>query len=169
MSKFLEIKRHLNKPDERYDCELIRKEPDHVVLKYISDRVFESAKLRLKFPPGCVTLAEYWRSRPYAFWTILSPAGELIGYLVHICRGLKIFEDSLDYLDMLLDVWFYPDGRHVVLDKDEVKQCIDAGCLTKADAKYIDAAKEEAIRDFPRNAAEAKKIASALDISGRAQ
>ena len=169
MSKFLEIKRHLNKPDERYMCELIRKEPDHVILKYISDRVFESEKLDLKFPAGCATLAEYWTSRPYVFWTILSPTGELLGYLVHICKDLKIFDDSLDYLDMLLDIWFSSDGRHIVLDEDEVEQCIDAGRLTKADAEYIDAAKEEAIQDFPRNAAEAKKIAGALDIFDRAQ
>jgi len=93
----------------------------------------------------------------------------LLGYLVHICKDLKIFDDSLDYLDMLLDIWFSSDGRHIVLDEDEVEQCIDAGRLTKADAEYIDAAKEEAIQDFPRNAAEAKKIASALDIFDRAQ
>ncbi|RJP21715.1 MAG: DUF402 domain-containing protein [Candidatus Abyssobacteria bacterium SURF_5] len=165
MSGFLEIKRHLNKPDERYRCELVRREPAKIVLKYRSDRSFQSSKLGVTFPPGCVTLAFYWLDRPYVFWAIYSPEGEPLGYLVHICREMEIFSDSLTYVDLLLDIWFSRDGDYLILDQDEVDDCVRSGKLADADVAYIDAAKEKAIADFPQNAKNATMLAAELDIS----
>jgi hypothetical protein len=166
MSEFLEIKRHINKPDERYRCELLRKEPGRIILRYVSDRAFASSRLGITFPPGCVTLALYRTSRPYVFWAIYSPSAELLGYLIHICKDMEISESSLSYLDMLLDIWFYPDGRRIVLDEDEVEQCLREGLITKAEADYIEAGKEAAVKEFPVNAEEAAALADTLDISG---
>lgn len=162
MKKFTEIKRHLNKPTERYECELVGRRPGEVALRYVSDRKFESERLGLTFPPGCVTIALYWEDRPYNFWGIYSPLNELLGCLVHICKDLSVGKDSLSYLDMLLDIWFYPDGRHVVLDADEVEECLRTGRLTAEEKEYIEEAKETAIRDFPGNSEKLKRIADDL-------
>lgn len=167
MSGFTEIKRHLNKPEERYECELLRSELGHVVLEYVSTRAFESSELGISFPPGCVTIALYWESRPYVFWAIYSPAGKLLGFLVHICRELHISSHSLSYLDMLLDIWFFPDGRSELLDEDEVEECLRSGKLSNDDADYILAARDAAIADFPRNVEESAAVAAALDIFAR--
>jgi hypothetical protein len=167
MSEFLEIKRHINKPDERYRCELLRKESGRAVLRYVSDRAFASSRFGVTFPPGCVTLALYWSSRPYIFWAIYSPSADLLGYLVHICKDMEISESSLSYLDMLLDIWFYPDGRRLILDEDEVEECLRAGLITKDDVNYIQAAKEAAVNEFPVNSEEADAIADTLDISNQ--
>lgn len=169
MSEFTEIKRHLNKPDERYQCELIRKEPGLVVLKYVSAREYESSGLGITFPPGCVTLAFYRKVRAYVFWAIYGPSGESLGYLIHICRDLKFLDSSLSYLDMLLDIWFYPDGRHVILDESEVQECRREGLLTDQDIAYIGDAKNAAITNFPNDAKEAVALADTLDISGHTQ
>ncbi len=164
---FTEIKRHVNKPTERYECELLVSEPGHAVLRYVSDRTFASAKLGITFPPGCVTIALYWETRPYVFWGIFSPEKELLGYLVHICRDVSISDGSLSYLDMLLDIWFFPDGRHIVLDADEVEECFRAGRLTTEDTQYIEDSKKAAIDDFSVNAEKLRTALAALDISDR--
>ena len=165
--KIAEIKRHLNKPTERYECELVRSSPGHLILRYVSDREYAGAAIGLTFPPGCVTIALYWEERPYVFWGIFSPEKELMGHLVHICRDVRVTADSVSYLDLLLDIWFYPDGRHVILDRDEVEKCHQEGVLTDADKRYIEESKEVAIREFAMNAKELSAIADALDILAR--
>ena len=41
--KILEIKRHLNKPDESYLCDLLARGSDYVIVKYVSEMSVESA------------------------------------------------------------------------------------------------------------------------------
>ena len=36
--KILELKRHLNKPDESYLCDLLKRGRDFIIVKYVSDR-----------------------------------------------------------------------------------------------------------------------------------
>ena len=162
--KFKEIKRHLNKPTELYDCDLLRSEAGHVVLKYVSDRQFASTRLGITFPPGCITIAFYWKTHPYVFWGIFSPEKELLGYLVHICTDVSISEDSVSYLDLLLDIWFYPDGRYIVLDADEVEECLQSGRLTLKDREFIEQARERAIDHFEADSRNLRAVADALDI-----
>jgi len=38
MAEILEIKRHLNKPDEHYLCTLLQSGEDHMVLKYVNEK-----------------------------------------------------------------------------------------------------------------------------------
>ncbi|MBI5115435.1 DUF402 domain-containing protein [Candidatus Poribacteria bacterium] len=160
--KVTEEKRHLNKPTEYYECELLDSQPGHAVLRYVSDRTFASTRLGVTFPPGCVTIALYWEERPYVFWGVFSPAGGILGYLVHICEKVNIGKESVSYLDMLLDLWFYPDGRHVILDADEVEECLASGLLTTDDKAYIEKAKENAVKDFALNVEELKAFSAHL-------
>lgn len=165
--KITEKKHHLNKPTELYECELVRSSPDHLVLRYVSDRKFTSSQIGITFPPGCVTVASYWEARPYVFWAIFSPEKELLGHLVHICRDVSISGDSVSYVDMLLDIWFSPDGGHIVLDRDEVEACHRQGILSDEDKQYIEKSKETALAEFTENAQQLRAIAEALDISVR--
>ena len=167
--KFTEIKHHLNKPTERYECDLLALEPSHAVLRYVSDRTFASKHLGITFPPGCITIALYWETRPYVFWAIYFPDKKLLGYLVHICKDVVISGTSLTYLDMLLDIWFFPDGKYIILDADEVEECFRAGLLTAQDKQYIEESKQRALDDFVMNAQKAKATSDFLDFSHRPQ
>lgn len=163
--KITEVKRHINKPTERYECDLIRSEHGRAVLRYVSDRTYASERLGVTFPPGCITLALYEEGKSRVFWGIYSPEGELLGHLVHICRDVEISDGTVDYLDMLLDIWFYPDGRHVVLDEDEVEECLESGKLTENDGAYIEEAGRAALAGFEADARELESVSRALDIS----
>ena len=65
---------------------------------------------------------------------------------------------------MLLDIWFSSDGSHVILDEDEVEQCLRSGRLTAKDKEYVEESKRAAIRDFAENAEKVRGLTSLLDI-----
>ncbi len=54
---FCELKRHLNKPDETYMCDLVARGTNWVVLSYVSNRAWKIAATYL--PSGSQTLAFY--------------------------------------------------------------------------------------------------------------
>ncbi len=165
--KMIENKRHINKPTERYECDLISMDSGRAVLRYVSDRTFESKRLGITFPPGCITLALYEEGKSRVFWGIYSPDAELLGYFVHICRDVAISDDEVDYLDLLLDIWFYPDGRHIILDEDEVAECREDGRLTDEDLIYIQSAKESALVNFTADTQALEAFTHAIESGSR--
>lgn len=133
--QILEVKRHLNKPDESYLCEVYEHGADHVMLKYISDR---SGRLGdVKFEAGSITYAYYRTGGGYVLWKICGPDGELKGYLFHICREQKVSEDRVEYLDLLLDLWIDSQGRLTILDRDELEACAQEGKIGEQDLAWI--------------------------------
>ena len=122
------------------------------MLRYVSESAFASTRLGGTFPPGCITLALCEEGKSRVFRAIYSPDAELLGYFAHICREVAISDDEVDYLDLLLDIWFYPDGRHIILDEDEVAECHADGRLTDADTTYINTATTAALSTFKADA-----------------
>ena len=55
--KILEIKRHLNKPDETYLCDLLKRGSDYVILKYVSKQPGRVGSVT--FEVGSTTFAYY--------------------------------------------------------------------------------------------------------------
>lgn len=133
--KILEIKRHLNKPDESYPCDLLLRGQDYVVLKYVSDRPGRVGGVIIE--AGSTTHAYYRAGQGYIVWKIGGPDGQLKGYLFHICKDLQVDEKRVEYLDMLLDLWIDPDGQLTVLDQDEVEACATKGVIGKEDLAWI--------------------------------
>lgn len=139
----IEIKRHLNKPDQSFRCEVLRRDPDHLTLRYVSDRpgrVGEEV-----FAPGSVTYAHYWAGRGYVAWRMHGPDGQLRGHVFHICRDVRIGLETVDYLDMLLDLWVSPGGKVTALDEDEVLDCAAQGLLNGQDLAWIEAQRERVL------------------------
>jgi hypothetical protein len=131
----VELKRHLNKPDQVYPCQRVFLEPDHLILRYVSGRSGRVGHVLLE--PGSTTYAHYWTRRGVVGWRMLDPSGRLKGHLFHICRDVRIEPGMVDYLDLLLDIWVDPEGRATVLDGDEVEECLDLGSLLPKDHRWI--------------------------------
>jgi len=147
-----EIKHHLNKPTERYECELLARGDGWAVLRYVTDRDYDLGPVRIE--SGTVTLAHYWTDRDYVLWELQTPAGEPIGWLCHICRPPAISADRVEYTDLILDLWFWPDGTHVVLDEDELEACVAGGRMSPEEAAAVRRTAEEVAGGFERIAAE---------------
>jgi len=133
--KIIEIKRHLNKPDESYLCDLCKRGKDYVVLKYVSDRPGRVGDVF--FEAGSTTYAYYRTGMGYVLWRISGPDQHLKGYLFHICQDQRVGQERVEYLDLLLDIWIDPDGQIAILDRDEVEACAAKGVIGEQELSWI--------------------------------
>ncbi len=145
---FCELKRHLNKPDETYRCDLVARGTDWVVLSYVSNRAWDFAGTHL--PAGSQTLALYQTAVAHVLWRMCVPSGVLKGHLFHICRDVQVEERRVSYLDLLLDIWIDSDGVVEVLDREDVDMCYREGKLCEADLKSIAAEEKRIVAHWPR-------------------
>jgi hypothetical protein len=143
---YLEIKRHKNKPEQRFNCELLHREPGYAVLRYVADAPGLIADIHI--PPGSTTIAHYWQQRPYVAWRMFDCTSHLIGSLFHICTHVRILDDHLSYDDLLLDIWIAPDGSLRVLDEDELNTCVETGLVGNAELGYIRKAQQHITQHY---------------------
>ena len=157
---FCELKRHLNKPDETYWCDLVARDTDWVVLSYVSNRAWKFAGTHL--PAGSQTLAFYQTAVAHVLWRMCAPSGDLKGHLFHICRDVQVEERRVSYLDLLLDIWIDSDGVVEVLDREDVDMCYREGKLCEADLKSIAAEEKRIVAHWPELVREMDALLSGL-------
>ncbi len=134
--KILEVKRHLNKPDETYLCDLLLRDNAHfMVLKYVNERAGRVGGV--SFEVGAVTYAYYRTGCGFVLWKMLDASANLKGYLFHICRHLKLGENRVEYLDMLLDIWIDDEGCISILDRNEVEECVADAIIGNEEVAWI--------------------------------
>ena len=144
--KILELKRHLNKADETYQCDLLRRGRNYIIVKYVSERPGRVGSVT--FDAGSTTYAYYRIGMGYVIWKMLDPDDRLKGYLFHICRDLLLENDKIEYLDLLLDVWIDPAGQITILDRDEVEDCADKGVIGEKELMWIERQEQEIVENW---------------------
>ena len=144
--KILELKRHLNKPQESYLCDLIMRGSDYIIVKYVSDRSGRVGSVT--FNAGSTTYAYYRNGMGYVVWKMVTPGRTLNGYLFHICRDLRVGEDKVEYLDLLLDVWIDAEGQLKILDRDEVEECAVKGVIGRSELHWIAQQEQEIVKNW---------------------
>jgi predicted RNA-binding protein associated with RNAse of E/G family len=73
------------------------------------------------------------------------PDGRLRGHVFHICRDVRIGAGTVDYRDMLLDIWVGAGGEVVILDEDEVRECAGKGLISREDVAWIEGQRREVL------------------------
>jgi hypothetical protein len=141
VNNYLEIKRHKNKPEQRFHCELLHWESGYAVLRYVAEGSGLIADISIA--PGSTTVAHYWQDRPYVAWRMFDRNKSLIGTLFHICTNVCIRQDVLSYDDLVLDIWIAPDGAFRVLDNDELQACIAAGRISESELNTLQQAHKD--------------------------
>lgn len=154
-TKILEIKRHLNKPDESYLCDLLKRNNDWIIVKYVSERPGRVGSVT--FDAGSTTIAYYRSGMGYVIWKMLDSDDRLKGYLFHICRDLFVEYDKVKYLDLLLDVWIDAVCQITILDQDEVEDCRAKGVIGEKELMWIARQEKEIIENW-------KKIISRFNL-----
>ena len=142
--KILEIKRHLNKPDESYLCDLLLRGNDYVILKYVSPHPGRVGSVT--FGAGSTTFAYYRTGKGYVIWRMLNPKKILEGHLFHICKDQQVQDTRVEYLDLLLDVWIDSGGHMIILDRDELEDCAEKGEIGEKELRWI-AQQEKVIKE----------------------
>lgn len=147
---FREIKHHYNKPTETYACEVLHRVPRRIVLKYVSEQPWDHREIGTVFPAGMITIATYWADRGYCVWQMYEPGGALVGYYVHILHDLIFAPDAIEYKDALLDIWFWPNGNHQVLDEHELNEATRRGQISRERERYINEQRAHVLMTWER-------------------
>jgi predicted RNA-binding protein associated with RNAse of E/G family len=93
-------------------------------------------------------------TRPGAYHSRLlffGDAGALEGWYVNFERPLERSRLGFDYVDLLLDLWISPDGKHRLVDENELEHAVAQGRIAtgEADAVRAEAERVLAEHEFP--------------------
>jgi len=72
--------------------------------------------------------------RPYIITKFLDENGELVGVYCDISRPVERIQGGFTFDDLYLDVWMVSGQEPVILDEDELKEAVEAGYITQAEA-----------------------------------
>jgi hypothetical protein len=107
--------------------ELIIDEPPVLVIAAAWQGPGEPAVGEIRFEMGDRFTEYYYLDRPCALWKIEQPDGAVKGWYCNVNTLPARKDDVLSFNDLILDVLVYPDGRFMVLDRDEFAAARDAG------------------------------------------
>jgi hypothetical protein len=120
-----EIKQNLDGTTEVFDCHLLYRDADYLVLAYLSDRPYTVADARV--PPGTLTIGHYRRGCDHIVWEMYSPKGRLFGHYIHLCHDINLSDQELTWRHMALDIWVGPNGNSEILDQDDLDTAVKTG------------------------------------------
>ena len=132
----IEVKRHLDGREERFETELVHRARGALIVLY---RMPDSRWGALD-SYGC-----YWSDRTYVCYHMVRPdgapaAGREVVTRFDVARDIEIADGAVRFADLLLDL-VVEDGEPRWEDEHEVAEALRAGALSPADAAYIDRAR----------------------------
>lgn len=72
-----------------------------------------------RFEPGDRFIEYYYTNRWFNIFDISATDGKRKGWYCNVAEPAFIHDDHIEQVDLLLDVWVDPVGRHLLLDEDE--------------------------------------------------
>lgn len=119
-ASIIERKTRLDGTVSDYRCEPLIVEVDRrAVLRYVMDREWVIADTGVVLRPGQITIAHYWKDRPYNVYHWLDGT-RTIAYYCNVASDTLISEAVVGYTDLVVDVLLRPSGETVVLDEEEL-------------------------------------------------
>ncbi|MGE5618319.1 MAG: DUF402 domain-containing protein [Sphingomonadaceae bacterium] len=85
----------------------------------------------------------YFSDRWFNIFQVFGADGTLKGWYCNICKPARFLENQIDFVDMVLDVFVYPDGRSLVLDQEEFQANRQGGLYSAEDAERAEKAVEQ--------------------------
>jgi protein associated with RNAse G/E len=107
--------------------EVLARDPDRIVIDATWRGPGEPAVGEITFAMGDHFIEYYYPGRAFAIWQVQRPDGTVKGWYCNISTPLVEQDDILRFNDLLLDIVAYPDGRYMVLDRDEFEAAHAAG------------------------------------------
>jgi predicted RNA-binding protein associated with RNAse of E/G family len=101
-----------------YQGELVERLADRVVIQ--AEWMHSTKELGYtRFEPGDHFTEYYYTDRWFNIFDIAAADGRRKGWYCNVAQPAVIFEDHIEQIDLLLDVWVKPDGEPLILDEDE--------------------------------------------------
>jgi uncharacterized protein len=72
-----------------------------------------------RFEPGDRFIEYYYTDRWFNIFDVANAGGERKGWYCNIAEPALIYNDHIEQVDLLLDVWVTPKGTPLILDEEE--------------------------------------------------
>src|SRR3954463_8449488 len=142
--KFTEIKRRLDGSEERFECMPVR------VTEGVAIVEFRIPVAVGDVPKGSNTIGWFWRRRPYNLYRFVGKDGNPLLHRFDVVDEVKIEEDRVEYLDLIVDVLVSPTGEITIEDEDELKLAAKRGAIDEQRLQAIERALTTITRDWRR-------------------
>ena len=93
----------------------------------------------VQLEPGGAILWYLFPDRSYEVGAVYDPHGRLLGWYTNLLRLPEISEGRWELTDLFLDVWQPPDGPARLLDEEDLAAALEAGAISRVEARQIDA------------------------------
>lgn len=115
------VQKHTWRGEFRYawQARVADRAPGHLVLEAPWEGPGEPDVGEIRFRRGDRFVEHYYPGKGYAIWQVEGPDGAVKGWYCNISTPVVERDGVLTFDDLLLDVLAYPDGRYIVLDRDE--------------------------------------------------
>ncbi len=104
-----------------WTAQLIAQEPDLLIFEGVFDRDVDHPDLGF-IKCGTLSWEYYWLDRWYNIFRFHEPEGTLRNYYCNVNMPPVFSGNTLDYVDLDIDVVVWPDGRYEVLDEAEFER-----------------------------------------------
>ncbi|MFP3902921.1 MAG: DUF402 domain-containing protein [Armatimonadota bacterium] len=145
-----EIRHRVLQDDQIFKCSLLRRGADWVVVRYVNP---EDNKVgAVTIPAGSITLAHYEQDAEAVWWEMYFPNGDRLADLIHIASPVVVGPRTVEYTDLLLDVWQPANAQPQILDDDELDEAVAKAALSEEAAEHIRAITRAIADDIPAHA-----------------
>jgi len=159
-----EVKRHLDGRQQVFQCQGLALTPRYGVVAFVSER--DATLSWGTIPKGTTTYGFFWSQRPYILYRFVSPAGVLYGHRFDVVERVRLGPDSIEYADLLLDLFVGRDGVLRWDDEDEVADYAARGLLTNSQRQRIEKTKAFLLARHREVIREAEKLLEGLTADG---
>lgn len=158
LTSILEIKHLLDGSREEFACQPCLVRPGrHAAVLYRLTRDWHFAALGLTVPAGSLSTGFFWQARPFNLYHWMTSEGETIGDYFNICGQTRISQQTIEWLDLALDLCLLPGRVGQFLDEDEIPHDLDPQARGQ-----IDAGRAQLSRDAGRIARWAEALSARL-------
>ncbi len=104
-----------------WTAQLVARELDLLIFEGVFDRDVDHPDLGF-IKGGTISREYYWLDQWYNIFRFHEPEGTLRNYYCNVNMPPVISGNTLDYVDLDIDVVVWPDGRYEVLDEAEFER-----------------------------------------------
>ena len=101
-----------------WKCELVSRDDERIDLVGSFEERVEHPDLGI-IEAGTISRERFYAGRWYNYFIFEQPAGILRNYYINVCMPAAISDDSVDYVDLDIDVLVWPNGQFQTLDFEE--------------------------------------------------
>jgi len=152
VARFTEVKRRLDGSVEEFDCELVHRTESVVVVSFRIPVAVGDV------PKGSNTLGWFWPRRPYNIYRFVGKDGAALLHRFDVVDEVRIDDERVEYLDLIVDVLVSPTGEITIEDENELKTAAKRGRVDERRVEAIERTLTTITRDWRRIAREALAV-----------